>query len=274
MIDVTSSEEWAALKWLAKRGQPVGRPMPLLTALIATRKPMYNSGWWRYFAIVLGVSLIGSAYPALFGFEGVQSGNGYFVPFGIQFAFWDGIRRRERKLGASVPSRSPVEPWWRVLGGWYLVAFAATIGGGIALAVAMYFTTADRTYAVSWLGLLVLGALGSGWMLTRILRGPVFGAAPESLAVQRVLRTERIYLAMPGYVVLPVAADLVLVVLGNGPPAEFRPWLIRYIAAVVVLHVISGIVHWSRQRTLPPGYYGRPPVPDPGTPVDWSPPAQ
>jgi len=32
MIEVTSSEERAALRWLAKRGQRVGRPMPLLTA--------------------------------------------------------------------------------------------------------------------------------------------------------------------------------------------------------------------------------------------------
>jgi hypothetical protein len=238
MIEVTSAEEGAALRWLAKRGQRVGRPTPLLTALIATRQPKYNRGWRRYFAIVLGVSIIGSGYPLLFGFEGIQSGNAYFIPFGIQLAFWDGIRRRERKLGASVPSRSPAEPWWRVLGSWYLVAFVATIGGGIALAVAMYFTTEARTYALSWLGLLVLGALSSGWMLTSILRGPAFGEAPEPVAVQRVLRTERIYLAMPGYVVLPIAIDPVLVtVTGTGPPAEF--------------HAVAGPLH--RGGGGPPG---------------------
>jgi hypothetical protein len=271
MIDVTSSEEWAARRWLAKRGQRVERPERLLTALIATRKPMYDGGLGRYFAIVIGISVIGSGYPVLFAFEGIQSGNAYFIAFGIQLAIWDGVRRRERKLGASVPSRSRAEPWWRVLGSWYLIAFVAAFGGGIALAVAMYFTTAARTYAVSWLGLLVLGALSSGWMLTSVLRGPVLGEDPESLAVQRALRTERIYFAMPWFVVFPIVMELLLP--GSRLPAEFTPWLVRYIAVVVVLQAISGVLHWRRQRRLPPGHYGTPLLPDPGAPVDWSPPA-
>jgi hypothetical protein len=273
MIEVTSSEEWAALRWLAKRGQRVGRPMPLLTALIALRKPPRGRGMGRYFAIVLGVSIVGSGYPLLFGFSGAtQSGVAYFIYFGIQLALWDGIRQRERKLGASVPSRSSAEPWRQVLGGWYLAALVAAFGGGVALAVTVYFTTPARTYAVSWLGLLVLSALCCGWILTGVLRGPVFGEAPESLAVQRALRTERIYLAMPAFVVFPIAMELVLLP-DYRPPAEVTPWLVRYIAVVVVLQTISGILHWRRQRRLPPGHYGRPLPSDPGTPVDWSPPA-
>ncbi|MEV6920397.1 hypothetical protein AB0M83_35920 [Amycolatopsis sp. NPDC051106] len=227
----------------------------------------------RYFAIVIGVGILGGGYPVLFGFSGAtQSGVGYFIYFGIQLALWDGIRQRERKLGASVPSRSSAEPWRRVLGGWYLASLVAAFGGGVALAVTMYFTTPARTYAVSWLGLLVLNALCCGWILTGVLRGPVFGEAPESLAVQRALRTERIYLAMPAFVVFPIAMELVLLP-DYRPPAEVTPWLVRYIAVVVVLQTISGILHWRRQRRLPPGHYGRPLPPDPGTPVDWSPPA-
>jgi hypothetical protein len=272
MIDVTSAEEAAALRWLAKRGQRVGRPTPLLTALIATRQPKYNRGFGRYFAIVMGVSIIGSGYPLLFGPGATQSGVGYFIYFGIQLGLWDNIRRRERGLRESVPSRSPAEPWWRVLGCWYIVSLLVAFAGGIALAVTMYFTTAARTYAVSWLGLLVLSALCSGGILTSVLRGPVFGEDPESLTVQRALRTERIYLAMPGFVVFPIAMEL-LVLSGSRPPVESTPWLAAYIAAVVVLQAISGILHWRRQRRLPPGHYGRPLPLDPGTPVDWSPPA-
>jgi hypothetical protein len=271
MIDLTSAEEGAALRWLAKRGQRVGRPTPLLTALIATRQPMYNRGFGRYFAIVMGVSILGSGYPLLFGPGATQSGVGYFIYFGIQLALWDNIRRREREIGASVPSRSPEDPWGKVLGGWYVVSLLAAFAGGIALAVSMYLTTPARTYAVSWLGLLVLSALCSGGILTGVLRGRLYGADPESLAVQRALRTERIYLAMPGFVVFPVIMELLLP--GSRPPAESTPWLVRYTVAVVVLQAISGILHWRRQRRLPPGHYGRPLPPDPGTPVDWSPPA-
>ncbi|MFJ1760467.1 hypothetical protein ACIOD2_09135 [Amycolatopsis sp. NPDC088138] len=272
MIDVTSSEEGAALRWLAKRGQRVGRPTPLLTALIATRQPLLDRGFWRYFAIVVGVSVIGGGYPLLFGPGATQSGVGYSIFFGIQLGLWDSIRRRERGLRASVPSRSPVEPWWRVLGGWYIVSLVVAFAGGIALAVTMYFTTAARTYAVSWLGLLVLSALCSGVILTSVLRGRIFGEDPESLAVQRALRTERIYLAMPVFVIFPIIMEL-LMLSGSRPPAESMPWLVRYIVAVVVLQAISGTLHWRRQRRLPPGDYGRPLQPDPGTPVDWSPPA-
>ncbi|WP_326944432.1 hypothetical protein OG439_31985 [Amycolatopsis sp. NBC_01307] len=256
MIEVTSAEESAALKWLAKRGQPVGRPTPLLTALIATRRSLYSRGLPRYFAIVVGICVIGSGYSLLFGPGATRSDVAYFIYFGIQLSMWDGIRWHERKLGASVPSRSPAEPWWQALGGWYLVSVVAAFGGGIALAVTMYFTTAARTYAVSWLGLLALSALCCGWILTGVLRGRDFGETPESLAVHRALRIERLYLAMPGFVVFPVILELLWP--SRRPPAEVTPWLAGYIAVVVVLQLISGILHWRRQRRLPPGDYGRP----------------
>ncbi|WP_410620511.1 hypothetical protein [Amycolatopsis sp. cmx-8-4] len=62
MIEVTSAEEPAALKWLAGHGQRVGRPAPLLTALIATRRSLYSRGLPRYFAIVVGICVIGGRY--------------------------------------------------------------------------------------------------------------------------------------------------------------------------------------------------------------------
>jgi hypothetical protein len=257
VIEVTSSEEGAALRWLAKRGQRVDRPAPLLTALIATRQPLRRRyEVMRSIGYVVLASVCVTGYTMLVGSESTDSDVGYSILIGLQLAMWDRAWGHERKLRASLPSRSPADPWWRVLGGWYIVSLVVAFAGGIALATAIGFTTPARTYAVGWLGLLVLSGLSIGWVLTSVLRGRVFGEDAESLAVERALRTERIYLASPVYAVLPIAMNMVLG--GRQPPAAAMPWLVRYIVAVVVLQAISGILHWRRQRRLPPGHYGRP----------------
>ncbi|OXM65215.1 hypothetical protein [Amycolatopsis vastitatis] len=271
MIMVTAAEHGEARHWLARHGQPVGQPTPLVTALIATRRPVRGRGTWRYFGYVMLAGLAASVYLLLFGPGATESAIGYFIGFGIQLGLWDIIRRRERELRASAPARPPAEPWWQVLGGWYLASLVLAFAGGAVLAGAMYFTTPDRTYAVSWLGLLGLSGLSSGCVLIGILRGPVFGADAESLAVARALRAEKIYLASPVLGVLPLAMEMLM---GHGrQPAEFFPWMAGYIAAVVLLQAVSGLRHRRRFRKLPPGHYGEPaPDRDPGTPVDWSPP--
>jgi hypothetical protein len=261
MIMVTVTEENDARRWLAKRGRPVERPTPPLTALIATRQPLKGRGTGRLWVYVVLAGLAAGAYPMLFGDGATESAVGYFIYFVFQLATWDATRRRERELRASVSSRRSAEPWWKVLGGWYLASLVLAFPGGVALAVTMFFTPSARTYAVSWLGLLALSALSGGYVLTGVLRSPVFDADAESLAVGRALRAEKIYFATPALAVYPLALELLLAP-GDRQPADFEPWLIGYVAAVVVLQAISAVLHRRRYRTLPPGHYG--------TPVDWS----
>ncbi|WP_326944433.1 hypothetical protein OG439_31990 [Amycolatopsis sp. NBC_01307] len=265
MIEVTAATESAALKWLAGHGQRVGRPAPVLTALIATRQP---SRWWRYFLYIVVASSFGVAYSLLFGHGMTESVPIYFLYFGMQLSMWDGFRRNDRALRAWGPSRKPAELWWQVVGGWFLVSLVVAFGGGIALAVTMYPT--DRTYAVSWLGLLILSALCTGWVLIGTVRRPLFAETAESLAVARTLRADQVYVVTPILVVVPLVMDL----LEDRLPPGFASWLADYSAAVVLLQAVAIIRHVRRYRRLPPGDYGTPPVPDPGTPVDWSPPRE
>ncbi|WP_326944434.1 hypothetical protein OG439_31995 [Amycolatopsis sp. NBC_01307] len=270
MIMVTAAEQEAARRWLAKRGQRVERPTPVLTALIATRQA-FNGRWFpRYIGYVLLVFVGGLGYTRLFGPGMTESYPVYFIYFALQLAARDSSHLRLRELRESVPSRKPAEPWWQVLGGWFLASVAVAFGGGIALAVTMYATTPARTYAVSWLGLLALSALVSGWVLVSVLRRPLIADGAESLAVARALRVEAINAASPLMAVLPLVMDPLL---GNRQPAAFTPWLAGYVVLVLVLQVVGYVRHLRRSRTLPPGCYGTP-LPDLDVPVDWSPPQE
>jgi hypothetical protein len=270
MIMVTAAQQDAARRWLAKRGQRVERPTPLMTALISTRQA-FNGRWFpRYCGYVLLVFVGGLGYTRLFGPGMTESYPVYFVYFAIQLAARDSGHLHERELRESVPSRRPTDPWWQVLGGWFLASLVVAFGGGIALAVTMYLTTPARTYAVSWLGLLALSAAFGGWVLVSVLRRPLIAENAESLAVARALRAEGIYVASPLMAVLPLVLDPLL---GSRQPPSFTPWLAGYIALVLVLQVISGILSRRRHRSLPPGHYGTP-LPDLDVPVDWSPPQE
>jgi hypothetical protein len=212
----------------------------------------------------------GVAYISLVGAGATQGWPLYFFYFALSLASWDTVRLRERAFQDDVAAPHPPDPWWRVLGGWYLVSLVLVFGGGVALAGAIYFTTPARTYAVSWLGLLVLSAVVTGWVLAGLLRRPLLAEDAASLAVARALRAEALYVASPAMVASPLVLDFLL----HRLPPGFTPWLGAYFAAVTLLQIISYAVHWSRHRTLPPGDYGTPPVPDPGTSVDWSPPRE
>ncbi|MDT7796596.1 MAG: hypothetical protein QOI78_29 [Actinomycetota bacterium] len=271
MIMVTAREQNVARLWLAKRGHPVGRPTPLVTALIATRLPFQGRRSWRFLVYAVVAVAAAGLYSLAFGREMTESGVAYFICFALGLSFADGIRLRERELREDVPSAHAPDPWRRVLGGWYLASLVVAFGGGVALAGTMYFTTAARTYAVSWLGLLVLSALVTGWVLAGLLRRPLAAEDAASLAVARAMRTEQLAAATPVLAVFPVITGLLL---GNHQPPALTPWLVGHIVAVVVLQVVSCFVNQRRHRTLPPGHYGTPPVPDPGTPVDWAPPQE
>ncbi|WP_328649174.1 hypothetical protein OHS58_18490 [Amycolatopsis sp. NBC_00348] len=271
MIMVTAAEQDVARRWLARRGQPVGRPTPLVTALIATRLPFQGRRFWRF--IVYAVVAAAAARVYSLPFEPWMTGifQGYFVYFALGLSFSDGIRLRERELREEVPSTHAPDPWWRVLGGWYIAALVLAFAGGAGLAGAIYFTTSARTYAVSWLVLLVLSALYVGWVLAGVLRRPLVAEDATSLAVARAMRTEHLVVGTPVLAVFPLVSDLLL---GNRRPPAFTPWVAGYVVAVVILQVVSCFVNLRRHRTLPPGHYGTPPVQDPGTPVDWSPPRE
>jgi hypothetical protein len=270
MIMVTAAEQDEARRWLARRGHPAGRPTPLLAVLIGTRQDFRGRGMVRYFVYMLLAYGVGTAYASLFGAGATQSWPVYFFCFAMSLSSWDTVRLRERDFQDDVAAPHPPDPWWRVLGGWYLASLVVVFGGGVALAVTLYFTTADRTYALSWLGLLVLSAVVTGFVLVGLLRRPLLAEDTASLAVARALRAEAVYAVSPAMVVIPLVLDFLL----HRVPAGFTPWLGAYFAAVVVLQVVSCFVNLRRHRTLPPGHYGTPPVQDPGTPVDWSPPRE
>jgi hypothetical protein len=268
MIFVTAAEQNAARHWLAKRGRPVGRPTPLLAVLIGTR-PAFR-GSVRYFVYLMLAFAAGTAFLSLFGSGTTQSSPVYFLYFAMSLSSWDTVRLRERDFRDDVAAPHPPDPWWRVLGGWYLASLVLVFGGGVALAGAICFTTPARTYAVSWLVLLFLSAVVTGWVLAGLLRRPLLAEDTASLAVARALRAEAVYAASPVLVVIPLVLDFLL----DRVPAGFLSWLGAYVAAVALLQVISYAVHRRRHRTLPPGHYGTPPVPDPGATVDWSPPRE
>lgn len=266
MILVTAAEQGAARRWLAKRGQPVERPTPLVTALIASRQSLRGGDFRRYFGYAVAGVVAAVLYSLPFGSGATGSAPIYFVYFAMALSMRDTIRRRERELREDVPSPHPSDSWWRVLGGWYLASLVLAFAGGVALAVAMFFATPGRIYAVSWLGLLALSALCTGWVLVSVLRGPLLAEDTASLAVARAVRAEKIYAGTPVLAAFPLVLDL----LDDVQPAQFTRWLIGYVAAVVVLQVVAFALHGRRYRTMPPGHYGTP-VPDQGSPVDWSP---
>ncbi|MFG1638662.1 hypothetical protein ACGFMK_00080 [Amycolatopsis sp. NPDC049252] len=260
MIMVTAREQDAARLWLAKRGHPVGRPTPLVTALVGTRLPFRGRRSWRFIVYAVVAVAAGGLYSLSFGRWMTETSAVYFAYFAVGLSFADGIRLRERELREDVPSAHAPDPWRRVLSGWYLASLVVAFGGGVALAVTMYFTTGARTYAVSWLGLLVLSALVTGWVLAGLLRRPLAAEDAASLAVARAVRAEQLVAGTPVLAVFPLVTDLLL---ANHQPPALTPWLVGYIVAAVVLQVVSCFMNLRRHRTLPPGHYGTPALAQP-----------
>ncbi|MEV6626277.1 hypothetical protein AB0M83_16480 [Amycolatopsis sp. NPDC051106] len=97
---------------------------------------------------------------------------------------------------------------------------------------------------MSWLVLLFLSAVVTGWVLAGLLRRPLLAEDTASLAVARALRAEAVYAASPVLAVIPLVLDFLL----DRVPAGFLPWLGAYVAAVALLQVISYAVHRRRHR--------------------------
>ncbi|WIY05741.1 hypothetical protein QRX60_18535 [Amycolatopsis mongoliensis] len=258
----TEAERAMSLRWLASRGQPVAAPTPFLDALLATRNVAIRSvlPWLLLFAVLALVGSIG--YRSLFGSGATVSTPAYFACFAIQLTMWLSARSRQRALAKETrpwPGATHERP-----GGWFLASAALAYGGGAALALVLFFATPARTYALSWLGLLVLSALCSGCVLAGFLRAPVLAVDEPSLAVYRALLAENIHAAAPALAAVPPILD---VALGNRLPAAYAPWLVAYAALAVVTELVAYV---RSRRPLPPGHYGDP-LPA-QTDVDWAPP--
>jgi hypothetical protein len=113
-------------------------------------------------------------------------------------------------------------------------------------------TTSKGIWALTWLGLLALGAVVVAVVLAGVLRRPVIAEDEPSLVVDAVVRAEDPIIAMPALFALPVVVDLLV---SGRQPHEFTPWLIGYVVLAFATFVISRYTRY-RRRTLPSGRYG------------------
>ncbi|VVJ15454.1 Uncharacterised protein [Amycolatopsis camponoti] len=249
------TEHESSLRWLASRGRPVARPTPYIGALLATR----NAGtirvlpWFLLFGVLALVA--GIAHAQLFG--ATASLPAYVVCFVAQLTMWRAARSRQREL-AKHTSPWPGPPA-KPLDGWFVASAVLAYGGGAALAVSLL----PAARAAGWLTLLGVSALCAGAILTSFLRAPVLAEDEASFAVYRGLLAENLHAASPSFAAVPPLLD---VVTHRLPPA-YGPWLVAYVALVVVTELVAYV---RGRRPLPPGRYGDP-LPR-GTAVDWSPP--
>ncbi|MBE8517608.1 hypothetical protein ILP97_08840 [Amycolatopsis sp. H6(2020)] len=246
----TEAERAMILRWLASRGQPVAAPTPFLAALLATRNVTVHRAlpWLLLFGVPALFGAIG--YHSLFGPGATVSTPAYFACFAIQLTLWLSVRSRQRALAKEIrpwPGATREPP-----GGWFIASAALAYGGGAALALVLFFATPARTYALSWLGLLILSALCSGCVLAGFLRAPVLAVDGPSLAVYRALLAENTHSAAPALAAVPPILD---VALGNRLPAGYAPWLVAYAALVVATELVAYV---RSRRPLPPGHYGDP----------------
>lgn len=229
----------AARKWLARHGAEVNLPTRLPCIRIAAH--LTPSTWLRTFPVYAVLGIAGSeAYlslqelPGVHGREMTESIARYFLFAAIQVGLWRAPRVRERNLVALVPYRlTGLARPTGLLDGWYVAAATTTFAGGALLALSMVVAVPSaRTYAWSWLGLLMVGAICTGVVLRSTLREPVVAENDGSLAADELLRREAIQATMPAIYALPVVFDIA----GEGRQPH---------AAIA-----------QRRRKLPPGYYG------------------
>ncbi|WIX85533.1 hypothetical protein [Amycolatopsis sp. DG1A-15b] len=246
----TKAERTMILRWLAGRGRPVAAPTPFLEALLATRNVTIRRAlpWLLLFGVPALFGAIG--YLSLFGPGATVSTPAYFACFAIQLTMWLSVRSRQRALAKQI------RPWRGAAherpGGWFIAAAALAYGGGAALALVLFFATPARTYALSWLGLLVLSAVCSSSIMAGYLRAPVLAVDEPSAAVYRALLAENIHTAAPALAAVPPILD---VALGNRLPAGHGLWLAAYAAVVVAMELVAYV---RSRRPLPPGHYGDP----------------
>jgi hypothetical protein len=92
---------------------------------------------WRAVPYLVVAVVLSGGYALLFGRGMTGSAPLYFVYCGGQIGMWDSIRRKERELRESVPSRRPGDPWRKVTGGWYRRPLAAADAVSLAVARAI-----------------------------------------------------------------------------------------------------------------------------------------
>jgi len=258
----TEAEVRAARKWLAKRGVTVAEPTTLLALRLGARGGARPPGSWASVVVLVVVAVTGSFalgfLPHAIGlrYSDMPEGRSFFALYAtLVVAFWLAVRLGDRRATAHLAGRGidrPRPDWRTSLSGWNLASVVITFGGGAVLAVVMSVTTSKPAWALSWLGLLALGAVVVAVILGSVLRRPVIAEDEASLAVDSLLRADDQYLAFPALFAYPAIFDPLV---AGGQPREFTPWLVGYFALAVVTQAI-GFYTQYRRRKLPAGDYG------------------
>ncbi|WP_290050298.1 hypothetical protein [Amycolatopsis solani] len=248
MSAVTEAERTAAGRWLNKLGVEVPELTDLLAMRLGFRAGARPPGSWRWFAVAVGVFVAATiGYPSLASLPGGGEPTGssyvFFLIIGQHLAYWLPSRLRDRQALARYGTLAG-PPRTHVFG-WFLAAPLVTFGGGAALAVTIYATSPFRTYAVSWLLLLVVGAAITAAMATDVHRRPVIAEDATSRAVDTAVRLHDLLMALPAIYAVPVLADPLV---GDAQPPEWRPWLFGYAALAVATQAVVGVVQWRQLR--------------------------
>ncbi|WIY05740.1 hypothetical protein QRX60_18530 [Amycolatopsis mongoliensis] len=255
---VTDAERAAAGRWLVKHGVDVPTMTDLLALRLGFRAGARPPGSWRWIGVaVLGYVAATTGFlslaflPGVHGAELVDSSYVFFLLIDQHLGYWLPARVRDRQALARFGTLGG-PPRTEVIG-WFLAVPLVTFGGGAALAVTIFATTPFRTYAGSWLLLLVLGAAVTAAMVTDVFRRPVIAEDATSRAVDTALRLHDLLVAMPGIYAVPVLVDPLV---GHAQPPEWRPWLVGYAVLAVATQVVVGVLQWRRLRAVLRGIRG------------------
>ncbi|WIX85536.1 hypothetical protein [Amycolatopsis sp. DG1A-15b] len=248
----TDAERAAAGRWLVKHGVDVPTMTDLLALRLGFRAGARPPGAWRWIGVaVLGYAAVTIGFASLVFLPGVRGGEltgssyVFFVIIAQHLGYWLPARVRDRQALARFgtldgPPRTEVP-------GWFLAVPLITFGGGAALAVTIFATTPFRTFAGSWLLLLLLGAAVTAAMVTDVFRRPVIAEDATSRAVDTALRLQDLLMAMPGIYAVPMLFDPLV---GHAQPPEWRPWLVGYAVLAVAMQVVVGVIQWRRLRAV------------------------
>jgi hypothetical protein len=258
----TEAEVKAARKWLAKRGVEVSEPTTLLALRLGARAGARPPGYWAWMVVLLaGGTIVGFVFgflPLVLGLHDADlpEGRSFFGVYVMTLlSVWLPVRGADRRAVAHLAGRGIYRPqpsWRASLSGWNAASTVITFGGGAVLALVMASTTSKPIWALSWLGLLTLGAVAVAVFLSGVLQRPVIAEDEASLAVDTLLRSDDQYLAFPALFAYPAIFDPLV---SGGQPREFTPWLVGYFALAVVTQGI-GLYTQYRRRKLPAGDYG------------------
>ncbi|MFG1638664.1 hypothetical protein ACGFMK_00090 [Amycolatopsis sp. NPDC049252] len=262
MDEPTEAEVRAARKWLAKRGVEVEEPTTLLALRLGARAGARPPGSGPWVALLVVVAVAGNFalgfLPHALGlrYSDLPEGRSFFALYAVfVVGAWLAVRLADRRAVAHLAGRGidrPRPSWRASLSGWNLASMVLTFGGGAVLAVVMAVTTSKPHWALSWLGLLALGAVVVAAILTGVLRRPVIAEDEASLAVDSLLRGEDQYRALPALFAYPAIFDPLV---SGGQPREFTPWLVGYFALAAATEAVGLYVQY-RRRKLPAGDYG------------------